>query len=49
MKSLRTPDDTPSASCSSATDEGNLYWDDSLGQLCGCDGVSWKKVRDGTA
>ena len=39
------PDDSP-IPCGSGT-EGYLYWDDSLGQLCGCDGSSWTRVRDG--
>ena len=41
-------DPTDSATgCSLPADEGKLRWDDSLGQLCGCDGSSWKRVSNG--
>lgn len=43
---LLIPDDSP-LPCNGSEDEGHLYWDDSLGQLCGCDGSSWTRVRDG--
>ena len=42
-----TPTDSPGA-CT-ASQEGSLYYDDSLGELCDCDGSSWAQVDGGGA